>query len=139
MTRIKVLSLSNWISMFFRNSLLQMHHKNWLTEVTRYRSSRPEVFCNKGVLRNFSKFTGKRLCQSLFLSFFFFYYVFSCSYRTSLLAALEDIWTQVAHSAPVVVQVFVYLISEFCHEHCFFIVQNSRSFLNCSKTVDKNF
>ena len=58
--------------MFFRNSLLQMHHKNWLTEVTRYRSSRPEVFCNKGVLRNFSKFTGKRLCQSLFLSFFFF-------------------------------------------------------------------
>ena len=25
-----------------------------------------EVFCKKGVLRNFAKFTGKRLCQSLF-------------------------------------------------------------------------
>ena len=25
------------------------------------------VFCKKGVLRNFSKFTGKHLCQSLFL------------------------------------------------------------------------
>ena len=29
-------------------------------------SSRPEVFCKKGVLRNFAKFTGKNLCQSLF-------------------------------------------------------------------------
>ena len=32
------------------------------------RSSRPEVFCRKGVLRNFAKFTGKHLCQSLFFS-----------------------------------------------------------------------
>ena len=31
------------------------------------RSSRPEVFCKKGVLRNFTKFTGKHLCQSLIL------------------------------------------------------------------------
>ena len=29
------------------------------------RSNRPEVFCKKGVLRNFTKFTGKHLCQSL--------------------------------------------------------------------------
>ena len=29
------------------------------------RSSRPEMFCKKGVLRNFAKFTGKQLCQSL--------------------------------------------------------------------------
>ena len=33
-----------------------------------YRSSRPEVFCKKGILRNFSKFTGKHLCQRLFLN-----------------------------------------------------------------------
>ena len=26
-----------------------------------------EVFCEKGVLRNFAKFSGKQLCQSLFL------------------------------------------------------------------------
>ena len=32
-----------------------------------YRSSRPEVFCKKGVLTNFVKFTGKHPCQSLFL------------------------------------------------------------------------
>ena len=30
-----------------------------------FRSSRPEVFCQKGVLRNFAKFIGKHLCQSL--------------------------------------------------------------------------
>ena len=33
-----------------------------------YKSSRPEVFCKKGVLRDFAKFTGKHLCQSLFFS-----------------------------------------------------------------------
>ena len=32
------------------------------------RSSRPEAFCRKGVLRNFVKFTGRQLCQSLFLN-----------------------------------------------------------------------
>ena len=32
------------------------------------RRSRPEVFCKKGVLRNFTKFTGKHLCQSLFFN-----------------------------------------------------------------------
>ena len=34
--------------------------------VSVFRSSRPEVFWKKGVLRNFVKFTGKHLCQSLF-------------------------------------------------------------------------
>ena len=33
-----------------------------------YRSSRPEVFCKNGVLKNFAKFTGKHLCQSLFFN-----------------------------------------------------------------------
>ena len=34
------------------------------------KSSRPEVFCKKGVLRNFTKFTGKHLCQGLFFTEF---------------------------------------------------------------------
>ena len=33
-----------------------------------FRSNRPEVFCKKSVLRNLAKFTGKRLCQSLFFN-----------------------------------------------------------------------
>ena len=33
-----------------------------------FRSSRPEVFCKKGVLRNFTKFSGKHLCQNLFFN-----------------------------------------------------------------------
>ena len=33
-----------------------------------YRSSHPEVFCKKSVLKNFEKFTGKHMCQSLFLN-----------------------------------------------------------------------
>ena len=31
-------------------------------------SSRPEVFCKKGILWNFAKSTGKHLCQSLFFN-----------------------------------------------------------------------
>ena len=31
-------------------------------------NSCPEVFCRKGVLRNFAKFTGKRPCQGLFFN-----------------------------------------------------------------------
>ena len=34
------------------------------------RSSRLEVFCKKGVLKDFTKFTEKHLCQSLFLNKF---------------------------------------------------------------------
>ena len=33
-----------------------------------FRSSRPEMFCRKGVLKNFAKFTGNHLCQSLFFN-----------------------------------------------------------------------
>ena len=32
------------------------------------RSSPPEVFCKKGVPKNFAKFTAKHLCQSLFFN-----------------------------------------------------------------------
>ena len=41
---------------------LQLHNCKSIS----FRSSHPEVFCEKGVLRNFTKFTGKHLCQSLF-------------------------------------------------------------------------
>ena len=37
-------------------------------EVVVQRSSRPEVFCTKDVLKYFTKLTGKHLCQSLFFS-----------------------------------------------------------------------
>ena len=41
---------------------------SWLGLFTKFRSSHPEVFCKKGVLRNFTKFTGKHLRQSLFFN-----------------------------------------------------------------------
>ena len=43
--------------------------KVWLLfEICSSRSSRPEVFLKKGVLRNFTKFTRKHLCLSLFFN-----------------------------------------------------------------------
>ena len=41
-----------------------MRVKNY--EVSKLRTSGLEVFSKKIVLRNFSKFTGKHLCQNLF-------------------------------------------------------------------------
>ena len=38
-----------------------------VSEAVVQRSSRLEVFCAKGVLKDFAKFTGKHLCQGLFL------------------------------------------------------------------------
>ena len=65
-------------------------------KVTKLRSSRPDSFCKKGVVRNFAKFTRKHLYQGLFLMA----HVFSCefceisknpfSYRTSKVAASEN-------------------------------------------------
>ena len=50
---------------------------SWATELLRagaeiYKSSRPEVFCKKDILRNFAKFIGKHLCQSLFKNTFIY-------------------------------------------------------------------
>ena len=39
-----------------------------ITKEMAYRSSRPEVFHKKVALRNFAKFKGKHLCQSLFVN-----------------------------------------------------------------------
>ena len=80
------------------NLLYSVTSKN-LENTTLYRSSRPEVFCEKGVLRNFAKFTGKHLCHRVsFLKKGLWYRCFpTCkyykvskntySYRTPSLAA----------------------------------------------------
>ena len=39
-----------------------------LSDYVYFRSTRPKVFCKKGVLRNFAKFIGKHLCQNLFFN-----------------------------------------------------------------------
>ena len=54
---------------FFSN-LFKENQKLSKNHIFQYlnRSSRPEVFWKKGVVRNFAKFTGKHLCQSLFLN-----------------------------------------------------------------------
>ena len=44
-------------------------NSEWIFIKFKYmRSNRPEVFCKKGILRNFTEFTGKYLCQSLFFN-----------------------------------------------------------------------
>ena len=48
--------------------LEKIHHSYYRFLKIYFRSSRPEVFCRKGFLRNFAKFTGKYLCQSLFFN-----------------------------------------------------------------------
>ena len=45
------------------NTIYVLYQKSW----GMVKSNRPEVFCEKGVSKNFAKFTGKHLRQSLFL------------------------------------------------------------------------
>ena len=53
-----------WQRVFnFYKIICPIEHKG-----SNFRNSRLEVFCKKGVLRNFAKFTGKHLCQSLFFN-----------------------------------------------------------------------
>ena len=54
-----VVCWSHYRNAYFR-CLRNNHH------IERHRSSRLEVFCKRGVLRNITKFTGKHLCRSLF-------------------------------------------------------------------------
>ena len=56
----------------------------------RVRSSRQELFCKKDVLRNFAKFTGKRLCQSLFFIKETLAQVFSCEFCETFKNFLSD-------------------------------------------------
>ena len=51
------------LSNYFNNNILTTI-KPLLIDI--FRSSRPEVFRKKDVLKNFAKFTGKHLCHSLF-------------------------------------------------------------------------
>ena len=58
------LALKGWFRINYTITIIQTLTKRILTT----RSSRSEVFCKKGVLKNFTKFTGKHLCQSLFFN-----------------------------------------------------------------------
>ena len=55
------------VTTFFKYDDLQHLVVSALVSIFLDRSSHPEVFCKKGVLKKFAKFTGKHLCQSLFL------------------------------------------------------------------------
>ena len=50
------------------NSADHFYQDRWTTNNRRFRSSCPEVFFKKSVLRNFAKFTRKHLCQSFFFN-----------------------------------------------------------------------
>ena len=71
----------------------------------------PEVFCRKGVLCNFIKFTEKHLCQSLFQ-------VFSCEIcKISKNTALtEHLWTSAFDYFKVI---WVYLLKTPCQQNIF--------------------
>ena len=43
-------------------------HYKIINTISSLRSSRPEVFCEKGVLRKFAKFLERHLCQNLFFN-----------------------------------------------------------------------
>ena len=88
------------------------------------RSSRPEVFCRKGVLRNFAKFTGKHLHLSLLFKLYWkwdsstavFLWIFSeiskntFFYRTPLLAVSGQDLVILPLKGWLQLQIFLFII-----------------------------
>ena len=59
---IKYLEIRNSSLDIFKNSVYSPKNLSYMQKQA------PDVICEKGVLRNFAKFTGKHLCQSLFFN-----------------------------------------------------------------------
>ena len=55
------ITLSSWYT--FTNC-----SKTYFSSKNNIKKQPPEKFCEKGVLKNFTKFTGKHLCPSLFFN-----------------------------------------------------------------------
>ena len=71
LNKFRVIQLPQWkLSISRIRKLIWSAYFHLCTEyrLTYTRSSRPEVFCKKDVLRNIAKFRGKHLCQSLFFN-----------------------------------------------------------------------
>ena len=91
----------------------------------KHRNSRPKVFCKKGVLWNFAKFTGKHLCHSPFFNkvaetlaqvFSYEFYEITKNkffHRTALVAVSESnryshfIWNSFTKSSALFFQLFL--------------------------------
>ena len=68
---MQTMMMESWVKFvirYFLNKLIFFKRcGKFFVCFTTSRSSRLEMLCRKDVLRNFAKFTGKHLCQSLFL------------------------------------------------------------------------
>ena len=64
----KINVTSKRIACFYYNNTELQNYERACPSRYKDRSSRLEVFCKKGVLGNFAKFTGKHLCQRLFFN-----------------------------------------------------------------------
>ena len=73
-TRFTVLFSRNsdiLVPLLFSDRMFQLRPRHWIIvsaqDTDGIQKQLTEVFLQKGVLKNFAKFTGKHLCQSLFL------------------------------------------------------------------------
>ena len=127
------------------------------------RSSRPELFCKNGVLRNFAKFTGKHLRQSIFslqastIKKETLTQVFSCElceiskntfcYRTPPVAASKNShpqlernsWKQILHSILGIKNAKTILISFYKRSVQLATQQQSRIYLPNCKCCEIDF
>ena len=93
------------IKTIFLVFIISSNLPSWvLFDSSKLQKQAPEVFCKKGVLRNFAKFTGKHLCQSLFFNkvaglrpvfmWILRNFLEQLFYRTPLVAASETYYQQ---------------------------------------------
>ena len=111
------------------------HHRQILSSC---RSNHPEVSSKKCVLKNFAKFTGKHLCQSLFFSKVTLAQVFPCEfceifkstffYRTPSVAAFASAHSQSLKQS--LQRIYVFCLSDYL---LFLYVEKNQLLYSCFK------
>ena len=81
-----------WILQNFKEILFYRTIQGDCLYIINFHKQRPEVFYEKDVLRNFTKFTGKHLCQSLFFNWVTWVCNFLLLHQVSFKCCLSVAW-----------------------------------------------
>ena len=115
------LAMAEWImSLLFYFFFFGGVKRDYRHKMGQCQKQSPEVFCKKGVLRNFAKFTAKHLCQSLFYNKVVKKIIINYIRKTLHLRCLTGFWINLSEWRRL-----TWVLSQFCSNYSYWIVKSS--------------